>query len=64
MLIVLLVVIIIASIRRRDDFVNVDSATRQEIDSTIKTGRRLTLAMTGLTPAHAGGDKKRDRGPV
>ena len=44
-LIVLLVVIIIASIRRRDDFVNVDSATRQEIDSTIKTGRRLTLAM-------------------
>jgi len=45
LLIALLAVIIIASIRRKDDFVNVDSATRQEIDSTIKAGRRLTLAM-------------------
>ena len=45
LLIVLLAVIIIASIRRKDDFVKVDSATRQEIDSTIKAGRRLTLAM-------------------
>jgi len=45
LLIVLLAVIIIAAIRRKDDFVKVDSATRQEIDSTIKAGRRLTLAM-------------------
>jgi len=40
-----LVAALIGSGKNREDKINVDSITRQEIDSTIKAGRKLTAAM-------------------